>query len=341
MSSSLIVAVRLSGGVRDDGPHALDDAPETLAPALARTACCANSRGMTDAVIHTTALRARLLARLAPLRASADQDGALPYGATAGVSVFGYCVRTQERVARMGFDSASLVVVLSGTKEIWHGETVERFAAGEPFVLPAGVEYDLVNVPDPRSGRYESLCIRADAAVRDQLGASLRPMAYRRAVGATLAVPLSEDLVEAYGHAASVLSPGDAALAGAVARHRVLEILLLVGRTHLAVLLGGASRIERVEAVIRSDPGRRWRVAEVARALNLGDSTLRRQLGAAGTSFRQILLRVRMTTAAELLAANRPVTQAAQAAGYRSRSHFARHVRAAYGALPRVLRKAG
>lgn len=285
-------------------------------------------------------LRQRLLQRLAPLSAPADHYGTIPHGTAGGVKVFGYCVRVQERVARTRLDHPSVVVVLSGTKEVWQGDIVQPFAAGAPFVIPAGVTVDLVNIPDPRTGRYESLCITVDPAIRKQLRASLEHVSSRPSLPANLAVPLTADLVEAYGHAASVLLERDAGVAHAVTRHRLIEILLLVGRTHLAGILAAASRVEQVEAVFQSDPGRAWRVEEVARSLNLGGSTLRRQLAQAGTSFRQLLLGARMATAAQLLIADHSVTHAAQAAGYASRSHFARRVRIAHGAAPSELRGA-
>lgn len=284
-------------------------------------------------------LRRRLLQRLARLSAPPDQYGTVPHGAASGVKVFSYCIRAQERVARLTFDHPSVVVVLSGTKELWLGDSVQRFAAGVPFVIPAGVTLDLVNIPDLRSGRYESLCITVDAAVRRQLRASLAQLPKRLRLPADFAVPLTADLVEAYAHAASSLTESDTGMAHAVARHRLIEILLLIGRTHLSGMLATAGRVEQVEAVLQSDPGHPWRVEEVARSLHVGASTLRRQLKQAGTSFRQILLDVRMATAAHLLLADHPVTHAAQAAGYASRSHFARRVRAAHGTLPSDLRQ--
>ncbi|MGH1559092.1 helix-turn-helix transcriptional regulator [Caulobacter segnis] len=66
---------------------------------------------------------------------------------------------------------------------------------------------------------------------------------------------------------------------------------------------------------------------------------MRRRLSVEGTSFREILLKARMDLASTLLAqSDASVGQAAQAAGYRSRSHFARRFRKAYGLTPREIR---
>jgi len=294
---------------------------------------------MTTLAVPQEALRKRLLQRLAGLSAPAGQYGTVSHGAASGVKVFGYCIRVQERVVRHTFEHPSVVVVLSGTKELWLGEHVQRFPTGAPFVIPAGVPLDLVNIPDPRSGRYESLCITVDTTIRQQLRASLTHVPRRTRLPADLAVPLTADLIDAYAHAASSLIDSDAGVAVAVARHRLIEILLLIGRTQLSGMLATASRVEQVEAVFLADPGHPWRVEDVAGALHLGASTLRRQLKDAGTSFRQILLDVRMATATKLLMAEHSVTHAAQATGYASRSHFARHIRATSGMLPSDLRR--
>ncbi|WP_425571082.1 helix-turn-helix transcriptional regulator [Sphingomonas paucimobilis] len=103
--------------------------------------------------------------------------------------------------------------------------------------------------------------------------------------------------------------------------------------------IASASRVNA--STIYANPGYGWQVGEVAAKLGLGASTLRRQLETAGTSFREVLLSVRMTTARALLGSSGySVTQAAQAAGYASRSHFSRRVQAAHGKKPRQLKAA-
>ncbi|WP_354309399.1 helix-turn-helix transcriptional regulator [Sphingomonas trueperi] len=103
-----------------------------------------------------------------------------------------------------------------------------------------------------------------------------------------------------------------------------------------AAMLTAVGPAEQVEAVIYSDPAWAWQVSEVAERLGLGASTLRGHLKGSERSFRQILLAVRMDMAGRLLgSSHNTVTQAAQAAGYASRSHFARCMRAAHGVSPR------
>jgi AraC-like DNA-binding protein len=296
---------------------------------------------MPITAIDQTRLRALLLSRLAGLGAPAGSSGTVPYGTDSGVRIFGYCVQERERIARTRLEHPAVVVVLSGTKEVWRGDVAQTFAAGVPFVLPAGMDFDVVNNPDPASGRYESICITVDEVLRQTLRSNLRNVQVAAFIPGRLDVELTPGLVEAYGHAASALTGLGVAVAATLARHRVLEILLLLAETAVAGMLVAVGRGEQVEAIISADPGHAWQVGEVAAELGIGASTLRRQLNSEGTSFREVLLSVRMTTASALLGSSGySVMQAAQAAGYASRSHFSRRVRAVHGKTPRQLRAA-
>lgn len=286
-------------------------------------------------------LRTLLLNRLAGLRAPSGVHGTVPHGEGSGVRVFGYCIQERERIARSRMEHPAVVLVLSGTKEVWRGDVAQTFAAGVPFVIPAGMDLDLVNNPDPASGRYESICITVDEALRQTLRTNLRPVEFAGRIPDRLDVDLTPAIVEAYGHAASALSEVGVAVAATLARYRVLEVLLLLAQTPVAGILTAVGRREQVEAIISADPGHAWQVGEVAAELGLGASTLRRQLHSVGTSFREVLLSVRMTTASALLrSSGYSVTQAAQATGYASRSHFSRRVQAVHGKTPRQLKLA-
>ena len=295
---------------------------------------------MPVTVYDQNGLRASLLSRLAGLRAPAGVHGTVAHGADSGVRIFGYCIQERERIARSRMEHPAVVVVLSGTKEVWRGDVAQTFLAGVPFVIPAGMDFDLVNNPDRASGRYESICITVDDVLRRTLRSNLR-LPVKGAIPNRLDISLTPALVEAYGHAASALTGMDVRVAATLARYRVLEILLLLAETPVAGMLTAVGRREQVEAIILADPGRTWQVGEVAAELGIGASTLRRQLGRSGTSFRDVSLSVRMATARALLGSSGySVMQAAQAAGYASRSHFARHVRVVHGKTPRQLKAA-
>ena len=283
--------------------------------------------------------RKQLLERLAKLSAPDDTYGTVAHGTGSGIKVFGYCVQERERVAQSRLEHPAVVVVLSGTKEVWRGEVVQRFPSGVPFIVPAGTDLDLVNVPDPQNGRYESICITVDEALRQILRASTHHSSQGLSMPDSLRISLTAELVEAFGHAASALIDPSIALATAVARNRIVEILLLLSGTPSGRMLAATNLAEQVEGVVYSDPAHAWQVEEVANLTGMGASTLRRRLKTEGTSFRKVLLSARMATAANLLqSSGYSVTQASQASGYASRSHFARRVRGAHGKMPKDMR---
>jgi AraC-like DNA-binding protein/mannose-6-phosphate isomerase-like protein (cupin superfamily) len=296
---------------------------------------------MPTATADHERLRSMILRRLAGLGAPASTYGSVPHGADSGVRVFGYCIQERERIAPARMEHPVVVVVLSGTKEVWRGDIAQTFAAGVPFVIPAGMDFDLVNNPDPVTGRYESICITVDETLRHTLRSTMRGLPATAFIPDRLDVDLTSELVEAFGHAASALTSLGAAMATTLARYRILEILVLLSETPVAGMLIAVGRKEQVEAIICADPGHAWQADEVAARLGIGTSTLRRHLNGAGTSFRRVVLSVRMATAGALLGASGySVTQAAQAAGYVSRSHFSRRVQTAYGKTPRQMKAA-
>lgn len=280
---------------------------------------------------HEHELRRILLARAGALRPE-PAAGAGAHAVSPSLAVVGYCALAREQIREMRLENPVLALVLSGVRELWRGDLCERIPAGVPFVMAAGASYDVVNVPDERSGRYESLCVFIDAELR----AAARGMVGPRPPSARLCgsrLDLTSDLVEAFGRAARALSdPREATVLG---RHRILEILLMLRGMPAAQPLFAATLSERAEAVLQGDLGRAWRVGELARELGVGASTLRRRLAQEGTAFRHLLRSARMAAAGDLLASpGWSVAQAAQAVGYRSRSHFARRFRAAHSITP-------
>jgi AraC-like DNA-binding protein len=296
---------------------------------------------MPTATAVQNRLKTLLLRGLAGLGTPTGTYGSVSHGAGSGVRVFGYCIQERERIARARMEHPVVVVVLNGTKDVWRGEVAQTFAAGVPFVIPAGMDFDLVNNPDPVTGRYESICITVDETLRHMLRSSLRGLPVTASIPDRLDIDLTPALVEAFSHAASALTGLGVTVAATLARYRIAEILLLLSETPVAGMLIAVGRKEQVEAIICADPGHAWQADEVAGRLGIGTSTLRRQLTGAGTSFREVLLSVRMATAGVLLGSSGySVTQAAQAAGYASRSHFSRRVRAVHGKTPRQLKVA-
>lgn len=289
---------------------------------------------LTDGKDTDHALARLLLQRLKPL--ASDLDGAAsPAGVRQrGAQLFTYCCLARERLARISAEKPRLGVVLSGEKEFWLGDAGQHFAAGEVFALPAGVAFDVVNIPPGNGGPYETLLLDIERIPPALQGRALRGSPSR---GLDMRVRLSQELVEAIGHAAIVLSESDHATA--LAEHRLTEVLLLLANEPAAACLFSQPLADRIAWLVGGAPSERWTADRLGRELGVASSTLRRRLAEQGTSLRDIQASARMRLAHDMLATGRGnLAQAANAAGYSSRSHFTRRFRAIYGRAPAEIR---
>lgn len=281
-----------------------------------------------DAATEQRRLAQRLLERLRPLAA----DAANPRHAHGrGPQLFRHRCLERERIARMRAPLPLLGIVLRGTKEFWLGDAAQRFGPGLPFVVPARLALDIVNIPDPRSGRYESLFVEVDGPPRELAATAARRPFFRNGPG--MGIRLTEERVEALAHAARAL--GASAHAATLAGYRLAEVLVLLSDDPAAQPLFRVSLAERVAWLVLAEPTRRWTAQAIGRELGLGASTLRRHLAAHGTSLREILGTTRMGIAHRMLMSGQGnVSEATAAAGYASRTHFLRRFRSVYGASP-------
>jgi AraC-like DNA-binding protein len=277
-------------------------------------------------------LRRLLLDRLRPLATAPGRPRKDPGMHVHGRQIFTYCCFATERFAQVTIARPLIGIVLSGAKEFWLGDTGRRFAAGDVFVLPGGATVDVVNLPDERSGLYESLLVEVP-----NLPASvarlpdLPPVSSRQEF--EIGVTLTADLVDALAHAATTLATSDhAAILG---EHRLAEVLMLLRTDPAARALFEVSLGDRIGWMVAAEPSRRWTADEIAERLGIGASTLRRRLTEAGTPLRAVLASARMQIAQGMLARGEAsVTSAAEAAGYSSRSHFNRRFRSVFGSAP-------
>src|SRR4051794_16208182 len=100
-------------------------------------------------------LRRRIVASLE------DTEGLQP-GPDAGTPITTlatYHARAVETIRDMTIDEPALITVLDGIKEVHIAGDMFEFSPGEPFVLPAGRAFDIVNRPDETSGRYRAVVI--------------------------------------------------------------------------------------------------------------------------------------------------------------------------------------
>jgi AraC-like DNA-binding protein len=247
-----------------------------------------------------------------------------------GLQLFSYCCFTTERIAQTCTPDPLIGIILSGAKEIWLAGESRHFGPGAVFVLPAGQDFDVVNIPDRRCGLYESLLVAVPQGLPEKAGLPPPPLA---PAGFDLEIRLTDDLVDALAHAAIGLQ--DSAHATTLAQYRLAEVLLLLAGQPAARPLFTVSLVDRVTWLVLAAPTHPWTARDIGRRLGMAEATLRRRLAQAGTSLREILAATRMGIAARLLTSGAGnVSQAAAAAGYASRSHFARRFENLYGTLP-------
>jgi len=100
-------------------------------------------------------------------------------------------------------------------------------------------------------------------------------------------------------------------------------------------------RLEQARALVVADPARRWRLAELARAVQLSPSRLRRlHHDAFGTSLKRTIVDARLERAMRLLrSGERPgVAAVARACGFASQAYFSRAFRARFRIAPLAYR---
>ena len=280
-------------------------------------------------------LRERLLARLRGFRA----PGA------AGVhnharNLFSYCALERERLAAIKLPHPLIGIVLRGRKEVWLGDANQVFEPGSVIVLPRNIPMDVVNMPED-NGIYESLILEVPELPEGVAPLSLAERRAREKASNGFGVALSDGLVEALSHAASAITHDETS--ETVKTLRLSEVLALLRPLPAARALFYARLSDEVAWLIASAPSQDWTVSRIAEEIGLGASTLRRRLTAEGCSFRMILREARLNLARSALAAGASSVTAAEAAGYISRSHFARRYRESFGTTPsgRALRRAG
>ncbi len=272
-----------------------------------------------------TDLRLTLLERLRPMMAPSGTAGRYQHGNR----LFSYCSFDRERLKAIELPNPIIGIILRGEKEVWLGDTTQVFEAGTVFVLPGRVRMDVVNIPAERAP-YEALLLEVPS-----LPPGIAPLIDRPRLGSgglEFRIPLNSDLVDALVHAATSIASDT--MGEAVKTLRLTEVLTLMQPLAAARPLFQTSLPEDVAWLIRAAPSEAWTVERIAERLGLGASTLRRRLTSEGQSFRQILRAERLKAGQSALASGASSLVAAQAAGYNSRSHFARRYRERYGRSP-------
>lgn len=266
-----------------------------------------------------------LLERLRPMTAPSGTAGRYQHGNR----LFSYCSIDRERLKAIQLPNPIIGIILRGLKEVWLGDAIHIFEPGMVFVLPGGVQMDVVNIPAERNS-YESFLLEVaslPSGISPLIGS---PQCGRN--GWQFNIPLDTDLVDALAHAATSIASD--AMGEAVKTLRLAEVLTLMQPLAAARPLFRTGLSEEVAWLIRAAPSENWTVERIAERLGLAASTLRRRLASEGQSFRNILRTERLKAGRSVLVSGASSLAAAEAAGYSSRSHFARRYRESYGTSP-------
>lgn len=242
-------------------------------------------------------------------------------------------------IKHVPFYEPCIILVLAGRKVLFDGQTPVACEAGAVLTVPGPSSHDLRNEPDPRTKRYRALLIPFKAEHLERLirNYGLVHEVPSKPVGILKFEP-ADDLHDAITH--YLTSDGNARLF----THRLLEILLVLATRNPALLAyalqqGGWSG--RVRALLSSELAQTWDLDQVCSQLATTESTLRRSLKREGTSFRELLQDLRLTTALmQLLQTSYPVHRIAYDCGYQSVSRFTSNFHKRFGVPPSQIRAA-
>ncbi len=213
-------------------------------------------------------------------------------------------------------DFPAIAYLIDGSKAVGANADApldETMQPGQILLIPAGLPLSVVNYPDVKTGQYCALVLEFSPDLIMRFTAAypeIRELMATHPVSdhSGLVFTPQDDLLRSTMAVMSLLSASGAAPDRALIRHRLMEVLLLMAQAGQAgpLLLPVASpdMTERLCALFRLAPARKWQKAQLAHHLGTSPSSLDRQLKQAGTSFRTLLEGERMAHAARLLGHN-------------------------------------
>jgi len=237
------------------------------------------------------------------------------------------CARRAHGAQSVDVLQPQLAIVLQGSKQVRCEGGALVVHPGEVMVVTRACRIDVVNVPDPHSGLYQTvlvpLCAEVLAAARSLWQEAL-PAPGDAVVGVPLA-PLGEALSR-WQRALTEARYAEARLALAAVT------LDLCRRGHGALLLPPPpSFASELRTLVAAQPAREWQSRDFEQAFGVSGATLRRRLAEAGTGLREVVADARLAHAMELLYTTRlPLKTVAARVGYRSLGSFSRRFHARY-----------
>jgi len=243
------------------------------------------------------------------------------------------------RMGKVMLNAPALVVVLAGQKTVASQDGQVIASEGDFLLLPSGVEMDMLNEPGGTNGMFRSMVVEFEPhALRKFAG--LYPnmvdnLGWEAGDGMTVFSPDARE-GEALVHLGKALARGEEN--SPVLELRMFELmlaLLLADHGRILFSLIGDDVPEVAQRLVALHPARQWTAPGVASQLGVSVSTLSRKLRQEGEGFRQLLRRVRMERAKELLQNEAmTMTDCAQACGYASLPKFRTRFKEHFGVSP-------
>jgi AraC-like DNA-binding protein len=228
-------------------------------------------------------------------------------------------------------DQPMILRVREGEKRIQSLGRTQILKAGDLGVVPARLQLEVENHLSP-NGRFVAQVICLGDDLQTQLNQRTLPQ------GNPFKSTRHDRALHAFDRACTALD--DSVMPARLRENAVLEVLLWLAEDGIGFEADAEPRIEdRVRSTLAKSPDRKWQIVDVAKSLALSESTLRRRLAEANTSFNTLLIDVRMVRALALLQTTTlPIGRVAAEVGYESASRFAVRFRARHGISPSAIR---
>lgn len=244
----------------------------------------------------------------------------------------GTTIQTSDAVLReMSIDYFLLVLVRCGKRSVERGSSVCTAGPGDALLMTPGT-YDVTNFSDGHKV-YRSDWLAWDASLPTP--ADSRLVEVEPVDGSRLLPAVDASLENGFERARKALECHDR-LPPSILKHRVLEVLIWLAEHGVRLVSPRQKSLgEQIRTMVANDPSADWNASSLAAAFSMSEATLRRRLGAEGTSFKQLVADARMEQALNLLlATDLSVYRVALDNGYSSTSHFATRFRERFGLAP-------
>ncbi|MEM9264894.1 MAG: helix-turn-helix domain-containing protein [Cyanobacteria bacterium P01_F01_bin.13] len=251
-------------------------------------------------------------------------------------------VRHRETIRALKLSSPAVVIILTGSKVLYANGQSQTFVAGDLFVMPPHITFDVINQPTAH-GEYIALILELSNDLLERVRKAYPEIANAQSTHSIandfsitdFRISLLSSLADALLHLVRGITHAQTTMLN---QHRLMEVVLLLLQSNARNLLLQSIYPDfstHLRSLISNDLAYDWTLERLAQKLDISVSTLKRRLQSANLSYRQLLDEARMQKAMELLEqGHQNVAQVALACGYQSQSRFATRFRKYYQLNP-------